>query len=413
MPRSCPTVRESFVFLLPCAQPSRSIAAAIEFMRSEHDPKDDEHKSSVSSGPSSSVASLLSSNTGTATTASEEPAAEVPDDACDSDPSRQPCVADKRVSTASSQRTLTAWNAKRESAIFAFPNPDSPPLSRLHTTDAIDPQDPSPLRHLGSLKRRSASMSILLPNLPSASSPPLPPRSVPTDGATTDSEGYMSSTSTPARKWGRTHAIKGKIAAWTAAAEASGRKKSPNPVPEPRRSDSPHQQGYPYSHSPASAPALQVHTHVHLPSHAQTPLMSIAALAPAARDLALGVGKRVEKFYRARSSSGAGHEVHPYPSLAAMRVGSPNRGRGAEPMLAGLLRPAIPGASGLLFGRSLDDPCVPRDMDGWVDQTGVRRCLGLPVFVSRCIRHLERWGGDEEGLFRCVNHPEVTCTNRM
>lgn len=406
---------------------------------------------------------------------------------------------DKRVSSSSSQRTLTAFNSKRESGIFVFPGIEGvvrleggTPLARMHTTDGIaqagfggqvgafgrhsggyerhsgiydqhadqlssgydgqvgalnsqaDASDPDkgkfdapiprPARIgqlSGSLKRRSASMSILLPptrvpppesesasseaSSPRFAPPPLPPRRPPMpDGAVTDSEGYMSSASNAGRRWGRPAGIKGKIAAWTAAAEGNGRRKHPRvggggSANEPRRSDSPHQpvgqnQGYPYSHSPASAPALQVHTHLHLPSHAhsQTPLMSIAALAPAARDLALGVGKRVEKFYRQRSTSGAGHG-EPHPAMA-MRVGSPGMssiGVGSEPALPPPIRPAVPGASGLVFGRPLDDVGVPKDVEGWVDEgLGVRRCVGLPVFVSRCVRHLEKWGGDEEGLFR-------------
>ncbi|KAG9110755.1 hypothetical protein FRC07_008157 [Ceratobasidium sp. 392] len=230
--------------------------------------------------------------------------------------------------------------------------------------------------------------------------------------------------------------IKGKIAAWTAAAETSGRRKHharaggsstghAHTDIEPRRSDSPHQhqiqgqgQSYPYSHSPASAPTLQVHTHLHLPSHShtQTPLMSIAALAPAARDLALGVGKRVEKFYRARSASGAGHgEAYPMMrgasqgSASGMRVASPGSGVGGslEPTLPPPIRPAVPGASGIVFGRSLNDPGVLKDTEGWVDDAvgGVRRCVGLPVIVSRCIQYLEKWGGDEEGLFRISGRP--------
>ncbi|CAE6462811.1 unnamed protein product [Rhizoctonia solani] len=353
---------------------------------------------------------------------------------------------DKRVSTASSQRTLTAWNT----AGFVFPNTTSTaesapgaPLARLHTTDGnLDdpPSSPEPVmpkatprparlgQLAGSLKRRSASMSILLPPMisprspepsgpPSLPSSPPPPPPLPSrprprahfDGAVTDSEG----TTSIFRKRSRRvqGGIKGRIAAWTAAADQTRPKKpmvGPPTAAEPRRSDSP--QGYPYSHSPASAPALQVHTHVPhvpIPAHAQTPLMTIAALAPAARDLALGVGKRVEKFYRARSASGAGHE--PRPSLGGVRARgrtSGGGGGGTEPLLSALLRPAIPGASGLLFNRALDDPVVPRDMDGWFDETlGVWRCVGLPVFVSRSVRHLERWGGDEEGLFRISGRP--------
>jgi hypothetical protein len=440
----------------------------------------------TSSGPSSSVNSLLSSNTGTGTSAHTDADdhhlphivhGQVTDghstahgDADDADASfgsescfdsafsfnpsarPQPRAAqdpDKRVSTASSQRTLTAWNTGG----FVFPNNGSnseqqqqqqggAPLARLHTTDGnldvehevesepMPKPTPRPARLgqlAGSLKRRSASMSILLPPMmsprspdpesgassprliPTSPPPPLPTRHARFDGAVTDSEGTA-----PVRKRSRRvpGGIKGKIAAWTAAAEHPHRpKKHTNREAEPRRSDSPHhpqQQGYPYSHSPASAPALQVHTHVHIPHlPAQTPLMSIAALAPAARDLALGVGKRVEKFYRARSASGAGHEQR--PSLGGMRTASSaaraaNIGLGLEPILSALLRPAIPGASGLVFGRALEDPSVPRDMEGWMDEKlGVRRCVGLPAFVSRSVRHLERWGGDEEGLFRCVS----------
>ncbi|QRW24261.1 Rho GTPase-activating protein gacZ [Rhizoctonia solani] len=347
---------------------------------------------------------------------------------------------DKRVSTASSQRTLTAWNTGG----FVFPNNNAnaeqqqggAPLARLHTTDGnldvehevesepLPKPTPRPARLgqlAGSLKRRSASMSILLPPMmsprspgpeseasspglmPTSPPPPMPTRHAHFDGAVTDSEGTA-----PVRKRSRRHRPK----------------KHTNREAEPRRSDSPHHQGSVF-HSPASAPALQVHTHVHipqLPAAAQTPLMSIAALAPAARDLALGVGKRVEKFYRARSASGAGHEQR--PSLGGMRTTS-STGRGAhtnahanthantiglglgvEPVLSAPLRPAVPGASGLVFGRALEDPSVPRDMDGWTDEIlGVRRCVGLPVFVSRSVRHLERWGGDEEGLFRISGRP--------
>ncbi|CAE6478986.1 unnamed protein product [Rhizoctonia solani] len=429
----------------------------------------------TSSGPSSSVNSLLSNNTGTGTSAHTDPdhhdadphdgdsdhhhhhdvsfGPECFDPAFSFNPSARPQTRvaqdpDKRVSTASSQRTVMAWN----NGGFVFPNNSNveqqgAPLARLHTTDGnLDVEhehepEPEPMpkatprparlgQLAGSLKRRSASMSILLPPMMSPRSPdpssdassprfmpssppppPLPTRPRPRahfDGAVTDSEG----TTSIFRKRSRRvqGGIKGKIAAWTAAADQTRPRKQL--VQEPRRSDSP--QGYPYSHSPASAPALQVHTHVQLATtstHAQTPLMSIAALAPAARDLALGVGKRVEKFYRARSASGAGHE--PRPSLGGVRaaaaaagVGRGGMAPGVEPVLSALLRPAIPGASGLLFGRTLDDPSVLRDMEGWVDETlGVRRCVGLPAFVSRSVRHLERWGGDEEGLFRISGRP--------
>ncbi|KAF8712321.1 GTPase-activator protein for Rho-like GTPases, partial [Rhizoctonia solani] len=452
----------------------------------------------TSSGPSSSVNSLLSNHTNTGTSAHTD-ADDHPSHAVDTGStddhlvvhdeedqheadasfSSEPCFdqafsfnpsarpqpraaqdPDKRVSTASSQRTLTAWNTGG----FVFPNNNAnaeqqqggAPLARLHTTDGnldvehevesepLPKPTPRPARLgqlAGSLKRRSASMSILLPPMmsprspgpeseasspglmPTSPPPPMPTRHAHFDGAVTDSEGTA-----PVRKRSRRvpGGIKGKIAAWTAAADPQHRpKKHTNREAEPRRSDSPHHQGYPYSHSPASAPALQVHTHVHipqLPAAAQTPLMSIAALAPAARDLALGVGKRVEKFYRARSASGAGHEQR--PSLGGMRTTS-STGRGAhthahvnthantiglglgvEPVLSAPLRPAVPGASGLVFGRALEDPNVPRDMDGWTDEIlGVRRCVGLPVFVSRSVRHLERWGGDEEGLFRISGRP--------
>jgi hypothetical protein len=121
------------------------------------------------------------------------------------------------------------------------------------------------------------------------------------------------------RQGRRQTGIKGRIAAWTAAAESNGQRKHPRTGGsgdvEPRRSDSPGQQlGYPYSHSPASAPALQEYTHTHLPphpAHVQTLLMTIGALAPAARDFPLGVGKRVEKFYRARSANGVGRCILP------------------------------------------------------------------------------------------------------
>ncbi|KAG9126199.1 hypothetical protein FRC07_004490 [Ceratobasidium sp. 392] len=343
---------------------SPSIAAAIEYMRHEHDrdprggisarrtigtsegksvDEHGRHSESASDifGPSSSVASLLSSGTGTATSASEvvDPKVFGQPETYDADisnvntpqPSNQLLDAttpeaapplfsglnpfsgnpqarpqspamqdpDKRVSTASSQRTLMPWNtSKRESGIFVFPSSDlGAPLARVHTTDAVspsaagpvplpDPNDepassekpiprPARLGQLsGSLKRRSASMSILLPRSGERSDSsthevprPLPPRRIlPTDGAVTDSEGYMSSASNAGYLSSASNSglgdiggrkrmqggIKGKIAAWTTAAETSGRRKHhvraggssvghAHTDIEPRRSDSPHQ----------------------------------------------------------------------------------------------------------------------------------------------------------------------------
>ncbi|KAG8703201.1 hypothetical protein FRC11_010909, partial [Ceratobasidium sp. 423] len=243
----------------------------------------------TSSGPSSSVNSLLSSNTGTGTSAhtdadynthpdypnheKDDPS----DDHHDADvsfgsdsscfdpayafnPAARPQTRmaqdpDKRVSTASSQRTVMAWN----NGGFVFPNNSSAeqgaPLMRLHTTDGnlnVEPEPeppkatPRPARLgqiAGSLKRRSASMSILLPPMISprsldpsseassprmnpSSPPPLPSRPRPRahfDGAVTDSEG----TTSIFRKRSRRvqGGIKGRIAAWTAAADQTRPKK--------------------------------------------------------------------------------------------------------------------------------------------------------------------------------------------
>ncbi|KAF8750794.1 hypothetical protein RHS01_09197 [Rhizoctonia solani] len=399
----------------------------------------------TSSGPSSSVNSLLSNHTNTGTSAHTD-ADDHPSHAVDTGStddhlvvhdeedqheadasfSSEPCFdqafsfnpsarpqpraaqdPDKRVSTASSQRTLTAWNTGG----FVFPNNNAnaeqqqggAPLARLHTTDGNLDVEHETGSTAGSLKRRSASMSILLPPMmsprspgpeseasspglmPTSPPPPMPTRHAHFDGAVTDSEGTA-----PVRKRSRRvpGGIKGKIAAWTAARTRSTDRKNirtarPSRVARILRTT-----------KDTRIPIRQP------PAAAQTPLMSIAALAPAARDLALGVGKRVEKFYRARSASGAGHEQR--PSLGGMRTTS-STGRGAhtnahanthantiglglgvEPVLSAPLRPAVPGASGLVFGRALEDPSVPRDMDGWTDEIlGVRRISGRPSHVSR------------------------------
>ncbi|ELU44155.1 RhoGAP domain-containing protein [Rhizoctonia solani AG-1 IA] len=105
---------------------------------------------------------------------------------------------------------------------------------------------------------------------------------------------------------------------------------------------------------------------------------------------------------RTTSSTGRGAHTNAHANTHANTIGL---GLGVEPVLSAPLRPAVPGASGLVFGRALEDPSVPRDMDGWTDEIlGVRRCVGLPVFVSRSVRHLERWGGDEEGISGRPSH---------
>jgi hypothetical protein len=75
--------------------------------------------------------------------------------------------------------------------------------------------------------------------------------------------------------------------------------------------------------------------------------------------------------------------------------------------LSACLRPPRRQGGGLVFGRSLADatrgtavgPAILEN-DPWVDEKGNPRGENCPALVVRCVQHLEKWGIEEEGLFR-------------
>jgi hypothetical protein len=84
-------------------------------------------------------------------------------------------------------------------------------------------------------------------------------------------------------------------------------------------------------------------------------------------------------------------------------------GLGSGPQLGTILRPPFrrvaPGHGGVVFGRPLAE-CV-RDTKPLVVLGNDGADIGIegrfiPALVLRCVQHLELWGVQEEGLFRCV-----------
>lgn len=85
-------------------------------------------------------------------------------------------------------------------------------------------------------------------------------------------------------------------------------------------------------------------------------------------------------------------------------------GMGSGPHLGTMLRPPFrrvpPGSGGVVFARPLAE-CV-RDTKPLVVLGNDRADIGIeerfiPALVLRCVQHLERWGVQEEGLFRYVD----------
>ncbi|KDQ21401.1 hypothetical protein BOTBODRAFT_61112 [Botryobasidium botryosum FD-172 SS1] len=58
--------------------------------------------------------------------------------------------------------------------------------------------------------------------------------------------------------------------------------------------------------------------------------------------------------------------------------------------------------SGVVFGANLEDAVWETKVDtsDWLDEHGRKRGVNCPALVVRCIQHLEKWGVDEEGIFR-------------
>jgi len=60
-----------------------------------------------------------------------------------------------------------------------------------------------------------------------------------------------------------------------------------------------------------------------------------------------------------------------------------------------------------VFGRSLADATRDTAIDSaafesdlWMDEKGRPRGENCPALVVRCVQHLEKWGIEEEGVFR-------------
>ena len=106
-----------------------------------------------------------------------------------------------------------------------------------------------------------------------------------------------------------------------------------------------------------------------------------------------------------RASTHLGHGNESSMSSTDLSIaGSPAE---ARIRLSVCLRPPRRQGGGLVFGRSLAD--ATRDTavhpsffekDPWVDERGKPRGENCPSLVVRCVQHLERWGIEEEGLFR-------------
>ncbi len=78
------------------------------------------------------------------------------------------------------------------------------------------------------------------------------------------------------------------------------------------------------------------------------------------------------------------------------------------PKLPPPLRPPRPKGGGLLFGKPLASAVANTtigdypEVEKWLDSEGKERGVACPALVVRCVQHLEMWGVEEEGLFRCV-----------
>ena len=136
-----------------------------------------------------------------------------------------------------------------------------------------------------------------------------------------------------------------------------------------------------------------------------------------------GMGQRqgppTPKKIKGKHASNASASTHSRPSFsdsdAAPRIYGPNLGKLVRPP------PGGPGTGGLVFGRDLAlcvrDTAVGVGVPGWeshvkkqrnstfsmdMEVVGAKALEGrkLPALVMRCAQHLEKWGIQEEGLFR-------------
>ncbi|KAH9942294.1 RhoGAP-domain-containing protein [Epithele typhae] len=308
---------------------------------------------------------------------------------------------------------------------------------------------PSPTPSLKARNRRSASLSLVSARRPdtAASHPPFqtPARTTPEkplassrDTPTltrTAAAGFIAPVGSAGTTQSASNNIRGKLAAWTAASAPSPqalaeRPLPPPPAPQPRR-----QPGQP--HPPPVNPTFR-----------QTAVSMTGSLAPAA-GFAMGFGKRaVEKVGRAftgLASTASNHSGYSSSSSVGVSDGASGyasshnsgaHGRKARrkvpqvsntssisslassssedhyspsgPVLGRRIRSAK--ARGLVFQRDLRNCVRDTAIDDVQDRLGSEseETFGfkpletrlLPALVVRCAQHIQRWGIQEEGLFR-------------
>jgi hypothetical protein len=154
-------------------------------------------------------------------------------------------------------------------------------------------------------------------------------------------------------------------------------------------------------------------------------LSALGAAGGIARDLGRKGWDRVERLWSSTNNSspprfGAplhdgsreGRDAKPksHSSDASLPIGHIDGGSSSSTdygvCLPICLRPSSSNSGGLLFGRSPSDAVAATKITTseapWLDEKGRLRGTNCPALVVRCIQHLELWGVQEEGIFRCV-----------
>lgn len=232
--------------------------------------------------------------------------------------------------------------------------------------------------------------------------------------------------------------LRGKIAAWTAvssgnttplAVTAGARLRDASPEPSSSSYGRRRVESNPaFGRSPPRHPStntLGMGSTGHVPmqgSRAGLP-SALGAAGVAAGGMALKGWNRMERLWaggpggNGRPGSAAGQypssdkdkRLHGHsssdPSTALRNVargGAPLVG----PTLPKPLRDPIEPRGGLLFGRPLrhavEDTAIDlsREAKPWLDAKGKQRGENCPALIVRCIQYLEKWGIEEEGIFR-------------
>ena len=118
--------------------------------------------------------------------------------------------------------------------------------------------------------------------------------------------------------------------------------------------------------------------------------------------LSISPGSRFYKTHTATQSESTSTLSRESTAILASAVSS------SGPKLPPLLRPPRPEGGGLLFGKTLASAVANTKIEDypgaekWLDSKGEQRGVACPALIVRCVQHLETWGIQEEGLFRCV-----------